>query len=333
MKKLLLTMSLICLLTIWCSVSMAQQTYQWGNPQTIQTPVVLGPQVPVVAQNFPNVRPVTQRSTVRHRGVHPASVPMPSIRKVSFPACQFPAPTPLVPLLVTSQTFLTVDSRVLWQRVGLNFHGDGLSLQNTGAVGEFGISYVNPKVYKVRYAFTMAQSASETPAVTTALQVGAAQLVQAASVGGAAAPVAGAIVVGVPVKIDYQWGPTHQITAVAINNSTAPQNVWANPVVMGTWQSLNLTGVTTIPPVISSTELFERFFWGVGGEFLYQQSNSRISVLAVGSDRFLQADTSLAYSVNYNLDLSVGWKASRILADKDTTIRTSALTAGLLFRF
>ena len=335
MKKLLLTLSLILTLTIWCSVSMAQSpVYKWGLPQTIQTPVVLGPQAPIAATPFPDVRP--QRHTVRHRSVHPASLPMPSIRKVRFPVCEpILMPAPPTPIYVSPSwpAHAVVDAKVLWQKASLSFHTDQLSLTNTNATGEFGVAIIDPKTAKIRYSFTMPQTTTETVNPTTALQIGATSLIAAQASVGQAAPVAAAAAAGVPIKIDWQVGPSHRIDAVCLRVNQFPTNFWLSPAIVANWMNFQITGTTTIAPITAATETFQNFYWGGGAELVYQQNNSRLSALVAGSDRYLMCDAALAVALGSNFDLTVGWQGKQVKMERDSTLRLTALALGLAVRF
>lgn len=66
---------------------------------------------------------------------------------------------------------------------------------------------------------------------------------------------------------------------------------------------------------------------------VYQQNNARLSALVAGSDRYLMADTALAVALGTNFDLTVGWQGKQVKMERDTTVRLSAPTLGLLVRF
>ncbi len=219
------------------------------------------------------------------------------------------------------------------QKAGLNFHTDGLSLQTTSALGEFGVGLTNPKIFRIHYAYTMPQTSTETPSVTQPLQIAATNFVAAAAAGGIGAPVAAAVAAGTPIKVDWTYGGTHRCDVICVRSIEGSQAFWLNPAIIANFSTFKLTGTTTIAPVVSATETFDRFDWAAGVEAVYQQPSSRISALLAGSDKFLFADCLLAYSVANTLDLTFGWKAQRILADRDITLRLSAPFVGVLMRF
>lgn len=188
-------------------------------------------------------------------------------------------------------------------------------------------------MFKIRYSVTTQQAVEETPAVTSALQIGAAQLVAVQAAAGQAAPVAGAAATGTPIKLNWQVGPSHRIDVVCIQSKLGPQNFWLSPAVVANWIPFEIKGATTTGTITSATERFNNFFWGGGVEMVYQQPYSRISALVAGSDKYLLADCSLAYSIGSNLDLIFGWQAKRILMERDTVMRLTAPNLGVLVRF
>jgi hypothetical protein len=164
--------------------------------------------------------------------------------------------------------------------------------------------------------------------------IGAAQVLAAQASTGQAAPVAGAAAAGTPIKVDWTVGPNHRLDLICLHISNAPTRFWLSPAFVANWMDFKITGTTTTPGTpVTGTETFQHFYWGGGLEFLYEKPYSRISALAVGSDKYLMADCNLAYSVGSNLDLTFGWQGKQIKMERDTTVRLTAPTLGLLVRF
>jgi hypothetical protein len=200
-------------------------------------------------------------------------------------------------------------------------------------LGEFGFSLVDPRMFKIRYSITTQQVVEETPAITSGLQIGAAQLVAAQASVGQAAPVAGAAAAGTPIKLKWQIGPSHRIDVVCIQTKSGPQNFWLSPAIVANWIPFQITGSTTTGTIVSATETLNNFYWGGGVEMVYQQPCSRISALVAGSDKYLLADCSLAYSVGSNLDLVFGWEGRQLKMERNTIMRLGSPNLGLLVRF
>ena len=307
-------------------------TYTWGKPQTVNTPVAVAVDPAQPAPNFPTIRP----SSNAGRSIHALQRPtMRPIRKVTWPApiCLPPAPMPIYPVSQSSPMYAAVDAKILWQKAGISFHQNELGLSGTTPLGEFGIRLVDPNIGKIRYSVTTQQAVEETPAVTSGLMIGASQLVAVQAAAGQAAPVAGAAAAGTPVKINYQVGPAHRIDVVCIQSKLGPQNFWLSPAIVANWIPFQIKGSTTTGTITSATETFNNFYWGGGIEMVYQQPNSRISALVAGSDKYLLADCSLAYSVGSNLDFVFGWQGRQLKMDRDTIARLSSPNLGVLVRF
>jgi hypothetical protein len=121
---------------------------------------------------------------------------------------------------------------------------------------------------------------------------------------------------------------------ICIRLNTGPTRIWLSPAVILNWTEFKITGTTTNPGVaITGSETFNNCFWAGGVEFVYDQLPSKISVLAAGSDKYLMADASLAYSIANSLDLTVGWTGKQVKLEKETTMRLTAPTLGLAVRF
>jgi hypothetical protein len=325
MKKLLIMLTILTCLTLLILQAQAQEgrTYTWGKPQAVTTPIV-GQSSPnqssatsVTVQPFPDVTP---RTRILHRPT------MRPIRKVTWPVCETWMPAPPTPIYVSPPTYVAIDAKMAWQKIGLSFHRDELGLSGTTPLGEFGIALVDPKAFKIRYSVTTQQTQTDNLIPTTAVQIGATQLVQAQASIGQAAPLAGAAAAGTPIKLDWQFGPSHRIDAICVRTNQGPQQFWLNPAIVANWIPFTVTGTTT-------TGTFNNFYWGGGMEMVYQQPYSRLTALVAGSDKYLMADCSLAYSVGSNLDIVAGWQGKQLKMDRNTIARITAPSLGMLVRF
>ena len=327
MKRLILTTLLLTLIALLIAQAQAQApTYKWGLPQTVQTNVTQPTPTP-----FPDIRPRQHRSLMQSRISEAATRPMPHIRKVSFPACeQVLMPAPLMPIYAPPSwpVYAVVDVKVLWQKATISFHTDQLSLAGTNPVGEFGITLVKPDIGKVRYSFIMQQMATESIIPQSALTISNTVFVATSTPGQpAAAPST------IPIKIDWEVGPSHRIDAVCLRVNQFPTNFWLSPAIVANWMDFKVTGTTTSGTQMSASETFQKFYWGAGAELVYQQNNARLSALLAGSDRYLMADTALAVALGTNFDLTVGWQGKQVKMERDTVARLTALTCGVAVRF
>jgi len=317
MKKLLI-LTTILLSVLLTSLTYSQTpTYRWGKP--------MGPQAPEIA-----VLPFSD-TDVSNQPLHKPK--MRPIRKVTWPVCEpMLPPTPILPA-PTWPMYATVDAAILWSKAAISFHNDQLGLTGITPVGQFAIAIIDPKAFKLRYSITTQQVQTDNLTPTTALMIGAAQVVAAAAAVGQPAPVAGAAAAGTPIKVDWTVGPNHRLDLVCLGISPVPRSFWLSPAFVANWIDFKITGTTLTPIAITGSETFNAFFWGGGLEAVYSQPSSRISVLAAASDKYLIADCNLAYAVGTNLDISVGWQGKQIKLERDTTVRLTAPTLGITCRF
>jgi hypothetical protein len=328
MKRLLIILMSLIALTLLVLQAQAQQ-YQWGKPQAVQTPVAVAVDPSLPTPNFPVIKQRPERRLIHPKIYpHPASLPMPQVRKIRWePICPVAMPTPLtVPQAPSS--YVVVDAKILWQKAGIGFHRDELNLSGMAPVGEFGVSFIKPDTFKIRYGFAMQQSATESLIPQSSLTISNTVFVAPTVVGQpAAAPSI------IPIKVDWQVGPSHRIDAICLRVNQFPTNLWLSPAIVANWMDFQVTGTTTVAPITAATETFNNFYWGGGLEAVYQQNNSRLSALVAGSDKYLMADTALAVALGNNFDLTAGWQGKRVQMERDTTMRLTTMALGLQVRF
>ena len=197
-----------------------------------------------------------------------------------------------------------------------------MNLNGTRAAGEFGITILNPQLWRLKYALTTTGGGGCSVTPTGQFIVGSTEFQKADAKTADAKP----------IQIDWTYGPMHRVEFTCLRLGQG--NFWLNPAFVGQWVNLSITATGEKDgKQISDSERINSFYPSAGIEACYDLGNARTTILATASDKYLRVRAGYSWAVSFNLNFGVGWQAEQMKMERETTVRSQGVYGQIGARF